>query len=196
MWEVLHGETRLRKSGGEGREVVLGPCVLHVREQLSTLAHEVKASSRQVARRPHSGRIHVGLRQEANAQEVRDLVRVELVVLGFTAMNRLHRQRVAQHEPDPLHGTEVCQPVPREHAFGRHDQIVSVRREGHEHGHWSGRHVLMEDHLTGGVQDTEIHLSSRADRFRSNGGGSCRMSSGSPPAQKCALSLRSAYSRE
>jgi hypothetical protein len=34
---------------------------------------------------------------------------------------------VAQHERAAFDGADICEPIPREHVLGRHDEIVAVR---------------------------------------------------------------------
>ena len=60
----------------------------------------------------HGGRVNVGLGHEAPAQEDRDLVGIDLVVLGLAAVDRLHRQGVSQNEGDAVGGAEIREPVP------------------------------------------------------------------------------------
>ena len=102
-------------------------------------------------------RVDVRLRQQAPAQQARDLVRIDLVVLGFPPVDGLHRQRVAEHERDPVRGADIGEPVPREHALGRDDQVVSVRRDHLEErlrGRWQ---IPVQQHLPGRIQDADIH---------------------------------------
>ena len=110
----------------------------------------------EITSRPHARWINVGLRQAAT-QEARDLVRVDPVVLRFASVNRFHRERVAQHEGDAFRGAQVREPVPREHALGRHDQIVPVR--GHDLEECLRRrwHVAVHQRLAGRVEDADVH---------------------------------------
>ena len=75
-----------------------------MRQELAALPHEMEPPPQEIARRPHRGRVDVGLRPQAGAQEPRDLARVDFVVLGLAAVNRLHRERVAQDEGDAFGG--------------------------------------------------------------------------------------------
>ena len=84
-------------------------------------------------------------------------MRVDLVVLGLAAVNGFHRERVAQHEGNPFGSAEVCEPVPREHALGRDDQIVSIRDDRLEERLWGRLHVAMHQHLASRVQDADVH---------------------------------------
>ena len=74
----------------ERRQVVLRARVLDVGQQFAALADQVQTPAEQVARRSHRCRIDVRLGQHPAAQQDGDLVRVDLVVLGFAAVNRLH----------------------------------------------------------------------------------------------------------
>jgi hypothetical protein len=121
---------RVRQALLEGRQIVLSARVLNVGQELPALPDEMQASAQQIARRPRRGRICVGLRQHAAAQQHGDLVRVDPVVLGLAAVNGLHRQRVAQHEREAFSRADVRQPIPREHALDGDDQTLvrSVHR--------------------------------------------------------------------
>ena len=129
----------------ELRPVVLRPRVVNVCQQLAALPDQMEATAEQVARRPHASGIHIGLGPQSAAQEARDLVRVNLVVLGFPTVDRLHRQRVAEHERDLFGGADVCEPIPREHALGGDDQIVPVRGDDLEERLAGGCDVAMHD---------------------------------------------------
>jgi hypothetical protein len=72
--------------------------VLQVRQQLAALAHEVEPAPQEVPRLAHARRIDVGLREHAAAQQHRDLVGVDAVVLRLAAVNGLHVEGVAEHE--------------------------------------------------------------------------------------------------
>jgi hypothetical protein len=52
-------------------------------------------------------------------------VRINLIVLGFAAMNRLHIERMTQHKSKAFSLTQVCEPIPREHTFDADDDILS-----------------------------------------------------------------------
>ncbi len=72
-------------------------------------------------------------------------------------MNRLHRQRVAQHEREVLCRAQIREPVPREHALGRHDEILLVRGDDLEECLRRRLHVAVHGHLAGGVEDADVH---------------------------------------
>ena len=121
------------------------------------LADQMQAPAEQIARRPHRRRIDVGLRQHPAAQQDGDLVGINPVVLGLAAVDGLHRQRVAEHERDAFGRADIGEPVPREHALGRHDQTVAVRRDDLEERRRRRRHVAVHEHLAGAVEDADVH---------------------------------------
>jgi hypothetical protein len=127
------------------------------RQELAALAHQMQPAPKEIPGRPHARWVDVGLWQQAAAQEARDLVRVDLVVLGFAAVDGFHRQGVSQHERDPLGGADVREPIPREHAFGRHDQILAVRGDDLEERLRRRLRIAMHEHLAGRVKDADVH---------------------------------------
>jgi len=97
------------------------------------------------------------LRQESTAQQDGDLVRVEFVILGLAAVNGFHGQGMPEHERDVFGRTEIREPVPREHALGRDDEIGTVRRDRLEECGRGGGPVPVHEHLAGGVEDAHVH---------------------------------------
>ena len=121
------------------------------------LPDQVQTSAQQVPCGSHRRGIDVGLGQHPAPEQHRDLVRVDLVVLRFTAVNRFHGERVAQDERDVLGRAEVREPVPREHTLGGHGEIGTVRPCHFEERRRRGRHVPVHEHLARRVQDADVH---------------------------------------
>ncbi len=117
----------------------------------------MQSTPQQVTGRPHRRRIDVGLRQQAAPQQNGDFVGVELIVLGLTAVDGFHRQGVSQHERDPLRGADVREPIPREHALGRDDQILAVRGDDLEECLSRRVHIARHEDLAGRVKDAAVH---------------------------------------
>ena len=138
-------------------QLILRPRVVDVGQQLPPLPHEVQPAPQEIARRPHRGRIDVGLWQEAAAQQRGDLEGIELVVLGLPAVDGFHRQRVPQHEGNPLGGADIGEPVPREHALGRHDEILAIRGNGLEQRLRIRLDVAVHEHVAARVEDADVH---------------------------------------
>ena len=112
--------------GGRG-EVVLVIGVLDVSDEFASLTDEMESPSEEIASRPPLPGVDVGEREGSSFEEGGDLGRVDPVVLGLAAVDRLHVESVPQHEGDPGVSAEIGEPIPCEHALGADDQVV---REG------------------------------------------------------------------
>lgn len=124
-------------------QVVLAVGVLHVGQQLRPFAHQAHPPAQQVAGGAHLRWINISQREVPTAQQMCDLVGIDLVVLGFAAVDRLHIQRMAEHELDLLGGTEIGEPVPAEDAFHADDQVRSIWGDRLQERLGRRRHVPM-----------------------------------------------------
>lgn len=90
-------------------------------------------ASQQVAGGAHLGRVDVSHRKRAAAQQHRNLVGIDLVVLRLSAMDGFHVEGMAEDEFDTFLAAQVGKPVPGEHAFHADHQVVAecmfVRRK-------------------------------------------------------------------
>ena len=82
---------------------------------------------------------------------------VDVVVLSFAAVNRLHVEGMTEDEVDVLVGAQVGQPVPGEHALAADHQAIPVGFDQSQEVFRAGRDVLVEDHLAGRIEDADIH---------------------------------------
>jgi hypothetical protein len=128
--------------------VILAVGIVDVGSQLRPLAHQGHPSPEEIAGRPHRGGIHLGWREHPAPEQDGHLVRVDRVVCGLAPMDRLHRERVAEHKRNPFARTEVGQPIPGEETFDADDQIGPVGRDGLQKRLWASGHVPMEQHLS------------------------------------------------
>jgi hypothetical protein len=126
-------------------------------EECAALACEVHASAQQVAGGAHLGGGDRGLGEHTAAQQHGDCVGVDRVVFGFAAMNGLHRQGMTKHKRDTVVRTEVSQPVPGKHAFGREDDLIAGGRDGLEKRLRGGWHVPVQQRFPGLVEDAQVH---------------------------------------
>jgi hypothetical protein len=101
--------------------------------------------------------LDVGIGQIAAAQQAGDLLRVDLVVLGFGSGDGPHVQGVAQDEGDVFVVTQIGKPVPAEQALAADDEVVAVRGDGLVEGVGIGGQVLVEDDLAALVEDAQVH---------------------------------------
>jgi hypothetical protein len=95
------------------RQVVLTVGVLDVGQEFGSLPREIQAAPKQIPGGAPLGRIHIGLGEHPAAQQHRNLVRIDLVVLGLATMDRPHIEGMAEDKRDAFLGTEVGQPGPR-----------------------------------------------------------------------------------
>ena len=72
-------------------------------------------------------------------------------------MDSFHGQCVAEHEGDAFGCADIGQPVPREHALGRHGQISAIWPDDLKEGGWRRRDVAVHEHLAGAVENTDVH---------------------------------------
>ena len=140
-----------------GFEIVLAERVLNVDDDLGPAAHQVHAATQQVAGAPHAGRIDVRLRQHAAAQQRRNLVAVEFIVLGLPSMKGSHIQRMPQHEVDPFVGAQVGQPVPGEHALDGYYEVLPIGLDHAQELFPAGLQVAVQERFAGRIDNAHVH---------------------------------------
>jgi hypothetical protein len=84
-------------------------------------------------------------------------VGVALLVLGFAPVTRFHIERMPQAKGDPFFGAEVGEPVPREPALDRHDQIVPLGRNNPQKRRGGRRQIFMDEFRAMLIEDTDVH---------------------------------------
>jgi hypothetical protein len=117
----------------------------------------VHPAPEEIAGCPHVCGIDLGLREHAPTQEHRDFLGIDFVVFRFAAMDGFQVAGMPKDEGNAFLGTEVSQPVPREETFDSDDDIIPIQGNGPEPRVWTGFHILVYQHLTGLVQDTDVH---------------------------------------
>lgn len=66
------------------------------------------------------------LGQHPATEEHGNFFGIDLVVLGFAAVDRLHVEGVAEDEGDVVFRAQIGQPVPGKHALDAHHQVLFV----------------------------------------------------------------------
>ncbi len=61
------------------------------------------------------------------------------------------------HKRDPVVSPEVCQPVPRQQACGREDDLRAGGSDGLEQRLRGGWHVTVQQRFPGLVEETQVH---------------------------------------
>jgi hypothetical protein len=126
-------------------------------QEFTAFAGQMHASTQQVAGGAHLGWIDIGLREHTAAEQHSDFMGVDLVVFGLAAMDSLHIEGMPEDKRDAMFRTEVCQPVPGKHAFGRQDDLLAVGSDGFEQRLWGGCHVTVQQRFPGLVEDAQVH---------------------------------------
>jgi len=142
----------------EGRKVVLSDGVLGVGHELGSPADEVRPSPQEIPCRPHLSWIDVGHGEHASAQQRRDLLRVDAVVLGLSAVDGLHVERMSEREDNVVIDAEVGDPVPAEEALDAHDEISAVGLKDPKEVFRIGPNVLMDLDFAVLGEDADVHV--------------------------------------
>jgi hypothetical protein len=117
--------------------------MLDMSQEFGALAHQMGAAPEQVAGGTHLGWIDISLWQHATAQQGGNLLGIDLVLFGLTAVDGFHLEGVSQDEGNALLSAEVGEPIPSEDAFHGHDPSVPIGRHGLEEGFRSGFHIAV-----------------------------------------------------
>ena len=128
-------------------------------QQIGAAPDVVKALAQQGAQGPFIGRIDIGLGNEIGAQQVGDLLGIDAVVLVFAAVNGLEIERVGQNEVQAGGLAGIGQPVPAEHAFAAHGQVVAIRLdELEEELEVVVSDVGVDEFFALGIHEADVHL--------------------------------------
>ncbi len=112
--------------------------------------HEVLASAEQVT---HLAWIDIGHWEHSG-----DLVRVDLVVLGLSSVDRFHVQGMAEDEGDVPFITEVGDPVPGEDALDGDDNVIGKTLNQPVEVFAISFHVALKKNFAIAVEDAGKHL--------------------------------------
>src|SRR5262249_43323101 len=95
--------------------------------------------------------------QVAAAQQLGDLLGIDLVVLRLATVDGFHVECVPEDKGDVLGLAQVGEPVPAKQALAGHDQAVAEGRDGLQESRRLGRHFLVQDDLAGVIEDAQVH---------------------------------------
>src|SRR3990172_5782954 len=107
---------------------------------------------------PHPCGIDIRLRNHPASEQGSDLEGVDLIVFGFSSVNRFHVEGMAENEGDIFLGTEIGDPVPGEHAFDGDHDILPEGSNGTEKSFRLCVDVLMDPDVTSRVDNTNKHI--------------------------------------
>jgi len=90
------------------------------------LPRQVHPPAQQIAGGAPLGGVGVSLWYQSALEQERDLLGIDLIILGLSAMDRSHIQGVAQHKGKRLPTAEIGDPIPGEDAPDGDRQVVLV----------------------------------------------------------------------
>ncbi len=82
---------------------------------------------------------------------------VDLIVFGFSSVDRFHAEGVAEDEWNVLFNTEIGDPVPGEHAFYRNHDVLTEGSSDVEKNFRVCVGILMNPDIASGVNNTYKH---------------------------------------
>jgi hypothetical protein len=98
------------------------------------------------------------LGNHTTSEQGSDLKGVDPIVFGFSSVNRFHVEGMAENKGDVLLDTEIGDPVPGEHAFDSHHDVLTEGSNDAEQSIRVGVDVLMDPDIAFGVEDTGKHI--------------------------------------
>jgi len=128
----------------ERRQIVLIFCELDVPEEFSPHSDQTRTAAKQITCGPHRLGVGVGARKHSPAQENRDLLRVDAVILGLSAVDGFHVERMAEHEFNAFVLAKITEPVPAKDALARDNQSVPERVNGLQKSIRTCSYILVE----------------------------------------------------
>ena len=142
---------------GDAGQVVLEVGQLDVRLQLGAPVDEVVAPAQQIPGGAHLLGVDMGQRIDPSTDQFGDLLGIDLIGLGFAAMNRHHVDGMSKNKRDSFHLTEISQPMPGEDALDTHHDVFPIGCDQFQEPIRLCRNILMEEDLPLIVQDADVH---------------------------------------
>jgi hypothetical protein len=125
-------------------QVLRAVSLLAVREALSACARPMPAASAPVTGGPPRGGIAIGVGAQPATASHRHVRRVERIVFGLTAGERLHREGVAEATGQLCLGAAVGAPGPGQEAVASADPSLPRGGHGLEQRRRTGVHLVLE----------------------------------------------------
>jgi hypothetical protein len=142
------------------RQVVWRVGLLDVTEEFGPFAHQMHATSEHITGGAPLSRIDIGLGDHTTATQHGDLLRIDLIMFGFTPVKGFHVESMTQHKGNVFLSTELGQPVPRKETFNGYHKIVTIRGDGFEKGLWGSLHILVHEDFPIGVDKADLQATS------------------------------------
>jgi len=117
------------------------------------------AAAEKIPRGAHFVGIDVGLREHAPTKKRTDLVSIDAIVFGLTAMDGFHIEGMAEDEGEPVLSTKISEPVPGKHALDGDDEVISIGFDDLEEPIGPCWQVAVDQNLPVLIDDTDVHRS-------------------------------------
>ena len=137
--------------------VVVAIGMLPMGQECSAFAHQGGAAPAQVTGGAHLRWRDRGLREHPAPQHGGNLVRIDLVVCRFPAVEGFHGEGMPQDEGEAFLNPEVSEPGPGAETLDGHHATVSRGRNGREEGFRSRFPVAVQQDFTLLTHDTDVH---------------------------------------
>jgi hypothetical protein len=131
--------------------------IVDMRQAFRAFAPQVGAASKHITGRAPLGRIDRGFWKHAAAEQGGQLVRVDVVICGLTAVHGFQRARVSQNKGAICLSAEIGEPIPGEETLDSHNQPLTIRGNGFAKGCRSGFHMAGHKDFSLVAQDADIH---------------------------------------
>ena len=138
-------------------KIVLMGRILHVSQKFRSLPGEIHSAPEKIAGGTHLGRVDVGHREHSTSGKYRDLVGIDSVVLGLTAVNGFHVEGVSEDKVYTFFPAQICKPVPGEGAVHANYEIIPVLFDRFQEYLPVSLDVSMEKHRALAVNNAEVH---------------------------------------
>jgi hypothetical protein len=125
----------------ELREGIVALGLVDMGPELRPFPPERQAPPHESTGGPHRRRRDRGLRQHRAPAAGRHLVRIDRVVVGRAALERLQGEGVPQNAGQPCVGTEISEPLPGEETLDSHHQSGAGGRHSRQERRRSRLHV-------------------------------------------------------
>src|SRR6266853_3072621 len=130
-------------------------------QQFRTLPDQEDALAQQRAHGTHVGRVNVSRGYAVGAQQMSELLGVDPVVLVLATVNEMDVKSVGQNKSQAGGLAGVGEPIPAEHAFTTHGQVMFIGLdELEEEVEVVVLDVSMDQLFALAVHDADVHLTS------------------------------------
>ena len=141
----------------QGRQDIRAVGMLDVWQELGPFGRQRQATPAQVTGGAYGGGIARGLREQAATEHDGHLWRVDRVVFGLTAVDRLHVEGMPEDKRAAFVNAQGSQPGPGKQACACDEHTRSIGSQDVQQGIWTGLHSAMSQDRAVLVEDADVH---------------------------------------